>query len=467
MSLKYRIAATIFALEIALIGSVLWITLGHSMSSIHEQIASTEAVTLQLLGDLSRSALLTDEFADLQTFIEGTKRDPRVQSVIIGDVRGRVVAATDAQPDRVALSRAWRSRAWLLAPRRRSRSRQHARHPRDRVLELSAGARLSRYPQPRHQHRDHRHGCDRRGRARHGLLLDPSAGEAGCRGGSGRRRQPRAQGGGAGARRGRPGRPGLQQHGRPACGQSRRVAGRARPLGPADRGDVRGLRALGRRRPAGRCTTASFRGFSVSWASGIALGDAFRGSQPDCPSASAGGRCRLAGLEDLARRSASTIAARRADRGRCICGMAAGSAVSEFGTQDGGMVEIYSDVTEGKRRQQALEQGEQRLRAIMDSVIDGIVTVADEGTVEFRQPRRGADLRLRAGRAGRPRHRRAGGRDRAARGRASAWPVRGRPCGLAPAPPARDGRPAPERAPASRSSSRSPSSICTAVGPSS
>ena len=95
MSLKYRIAATIFALEIALIGSVLWMTLGHSMSSIHRQIASTEAVTLQLVGDLSRSALLTDEYANLQTFIEGTKRDPRVQSVIIGDVRGRVVAATD------------------------------------------------------------------------------------------------------------------------------------------------------------------------------------------------------------------------------------------------------------------------------------------------------------------------------------------------------------------------------------
>ena len=63
MSLKYRIAATIFALEIVLFGSVLWMTLGHSMSSIHGQIASTESVTLQLLGDLSRSALLTDEYA--------------------------------------------------------------------------------------------------------------------------------------------------------------------------------------------------------------------------------------------------------------------------------------------------------------------------------------------------------------------------------------------------------------------
>jgi diguanylate cyclase (GGDEF)-like protein/PAS domain S-box-containing protein len=61
-------------------------------------------------------------------------------------------------------------------------------------------------------------------------------------------------------------------------------------------------------------------------------------------------------------------------------------AVSEFGTQDGGTVEIYSDISEGKRRQQALEQGEQRLRAMMDAVIDGILTVADDGTVESANP---------------------------------------------------------------------------------
>ena len=41
MSLKFRIAATIFGLEIVLIGAVLWMTLGHSMCSIHKQIAST------------------------------------------------------------------------------------------------------------------------------------------------------------------------------------------------------------------------------------------------------------------------------------------------------------------------------------------------------------------------------------------------------------------------------------------
>jgi hypothetical protein len=59
MSLKYRIATTIFALEVIVIGTVLWITLGHSMRAVRDQIARTEAVTLQLLADLSRAALLT------------------------------------------------------------------------------------------------------------------------------------------------------------------------------------------------------------------------------------------------------------------------------------------------------------------------------------------------------------------------------------------------------------------------
>ena len=57
-------------------------------------------------------------------------------------------------------------------------------------------------------------------------------------------------------------------------------------------------------------------------------------------------------------------------------------AINEFRTQDGGTVSIYTDVTEAKRRQRALEQGEQRLQAIMNSVIDGIITVTGEGVVE-------------------------------------------------------------------------------------
>jgi diguanylate cyclase (GGDEF)-like protein/PAS domain S-box-containing protein len=57
-------------------------------------------------------------------------------------------------------------------------------------------------------------------------------------------------------------------------------------------------------------------------------------------------------------------------------------AVNEFLTRDGGTVSIYTDITEAKRRQRALEQSEQRLQAIMNSVIDGIITATSEGVVE-------------------------------------------------------------------------------------
>jgi hypothetical protein len=97
MSLKYRIAATIFALEVIVIGTVLWITLSHSMRAVREQIARTEDVTLQLLADLSRAALLTEEYADLRTFIEGATRDPRVITIVVGSSEGRVVAATEPE----------------------------------------------------------------------------------------------------------------------------------------------------------------------------------------------------------------------------------------------------------------------------------------------------------------------------------------------------------------------------------
>jgi HAMP domain-containing protein len=95
-SLKYSITAVIVALGIVLLGAVLWITSDHSMRTVRKEIARGEEVTLELLADLSRAALLTNEFADLQTFIEGTRRDPRVIAVVVGAANGRVVAATES-----------------------------------------------------------------------------------------------------------------------------------------------------------------------------------------------------------------------------------------------------------------------------------------------------------------------------------------------------------------------------------
>ncbi|MDH3660378.1 MAG: hypothetical protein OEU92_10165, partial [Alphaproteobacteria bacterium] len=96
MSLRARIAVTISVLEMALIAAVLYITLTHSMEGVEGQISSSQQVTMDLLGDLSKAALITEEFDELQTFIDGTERDPNIQTVVIGDIEDRVIAATDS-----------------------------------------------------------------------------------------------------------------------------------------------------------------------------------------------------------------------------------------------------------------------------------------------------------------------------------------------------------------------------------
>lgn len=95
MSLRSRIAVTILLLELILIAAVLYITLTHSMRGVEQQISNSQQVTIDLLGDLSKAALITEEFDELQAFINGTERDPNIRAVIIGDIDGKVIAATD------------------------------------------------------------------------------------------------------------------------------------------------------------------------------------------------------------------------------------------------------------------------------------------------------------------------------------------------------------------------------------
>lgn len=94
LSLKYRIAVMILLLEAIMMGLVLWKILGHSYAASSQQIAANEQAMLDVVSGVSRVALLTEEYADLQPYLEDLKKNPSMIRVMLADVQGRVVAGT-------------------------------------------------------------------------------------------------------------------------------------------------------------------------------------------------------------------------------------------------------------------------------------------------------------------------------------------------------------------------------------
>lgn len=94
LSLKYRIAIMILLLETIMMGLVLWQTLEHSLDASRTQLEATEQTILNLVGNVSRVALLTEEYAELQPYLENLQKDPRVLKVMLADAQQRVVAST-------------------------------------------------------------------------------------------------------------------------------------------------------------------------------------------------------------------------------------------------------------------------------------------------------------------------------------------------------------------------------------
>ena len=70
--------------------SVLSVTLNYSMEKSQQQRAATEKVMMGLLGDLSRIALLTAEYGELQAYIEQVVDDPHIETVILADRKDNI-----------------------------------------------------------------------------------------------------------------------------------------------------------------------------------------------------------------------------------------------------------------------------------------------------------------------------------------------------------------------------------------
>lgn len=118
MSLRYRIALTIFVLEAAMLALVLWQSLTIFLEGTRQELAVTDRVILDALSDLGRAALLADDYAALQAYLERLHEDPHLYTIVLADGHGRVVAAST--PARVGArfdpTPGGEDRYWRLAP---------------------------------------------------------------------------------------------------------------------------------------------------------------------------------------------------------------------------------------------------------------------------------------------------------------------------------------------------------------
>lgn len=93
-SLRIRIAATVFLLELVMLTLVLWQTQSEAYERAQHQIDTQDDTIIQLLGEVSHTALLTTEFSEVSPLFEETTSNPHIIEVRLYDRRDRVIAGS-------------------------------------------------------------------------------------------------------------------------------------------------------------------------------------------------------------------------------------------------------------------------------------------------------------------------------------------------------------------------------------
>ena len=94
LSLRYRIALVIFLLEACMLGAVLSVSLKQSHQTAANFNSASQKASLDLLANLSVTALLTSEYSDYQLYIDDVKKQPSIERIVLADSYQRVVAST-------------------------------------------------------------------------------------------------------------------------------------------------------------------------------------------------------------------------------------------------------------------------------------------------------------------------------------------------------------------------------------
>jgi len=96
LSLKYRIALIIFLLEALLMGVVLVQTLGRSSAETSALIESQQQVIVQLASGIARPALVTEEYADLQPYIDRLINNSQATRMHLADGDRTIIASSQS-----------------------------------------------------------------------------------------------------------------------------------------------------------------------------------------------------------------------------------------------------------------------------------------------------------------------------------------------------------------------------------
>lgn len=94
-SLRYRIAATVFVLEAIMLFWVLSTTLNYLEQRAHEETVQRHQVISDLLLELTRNAMLAEEYDDLQLYVERLSQSADVVSISVVNQRNILVVHSD------------------------------------------------------------------------------------------------------------------------------------------------------------------------------------------------------------------------------------------------------------------------------------------------------------------------------------------------------------------------------------
>jgi len=96
-SLKYRIAITVFIMEAIMLTIVLWNTFSYIELQAKEDLDNRHQIIIELIKQITSNSIFSEEYDDLQQYIEQISQDPEIINIAILNKKGIIIAHSNFQ----------------------------------------------------------------------------------------------------------------------------------------------------------------------------------------------------------------------------------------------------------------------------------------------------------------------------------------------------------------------------------